>query len=126
MRHANNEKWETTHDGRNGTTKSRKNRTLRGKETYKYLGILEGYTIKQVQMKEKKLKKSYLRRTRKHLETKLYGRKLMKGINTWAVPLIRCSGPFLKCTREELKQMDQRTRKLMTMYKGLHLRDDVD
>ena len=36
------------------------------------------------------------------------------------------SGPFLKWTREELKQMDQRTRKLMTMHKALHPRDDVD
>ena len=47
-------------------------------------------------------------------------------INTWAVPLDRYSGPFLKWTREELKQMDQRTRKLMTMHKALHPRDDVD
>ena len=51
---------------------------------------------------------------------------LIKGINTWAVALIRYSGPFLKWTRDELKQMDQRTRKLMTMHKALHPRDDVD
>ena len=36
------------------------------------------------------------------------------------------SGHFLKWTKEELKQMDQRTRKLMTMHKALHPRDDVD
>ena len=47
-------------------------------------------------------------------------------INTWAVPLVRYSGPFLEWTRDELKQMDQRTRKLMTMHKVLHPRDDVD
>ena len=70
--------------------------------------------------------KEYLRRTRKLLETKLSSRNLIKGINTWAVPLVRYSGPFLKWTREELKQMDQRTRKLMTMHKALHPRDDVD
>ena len=35
-------------------------------------------------------------------------------------------GTFLKLTSEELKQMDQRTRKLMTMNKALHPRDDVD
>ena len=29
-------------------------------------------------------------------------------------------------TREELKQMDQRTRKLMTKHKALHPRDDND
>ena len=100
-------------------------RTLEEKETYKYLGILEADTIKQVQMKDT-TRKEYLRRTRKLLETKLSSRNLIKGINTWAVPRVRYTGPFLKWTREELKQMDQRTRKLMTMHKALHPRDDVD
>ncbi len=45
-------------------------RTLGEKETYKYLGILEADTIKQVEMKDK-IQKEYLRRTRKLLETKL-------------------------------------------------------
>ena len=60
-------------------------RTLGEKETYKYLGILEADTIKQQETKGK-IKKEYLRRARKLLETKLYGRNLVKGINTWAVP----------------------------------------
>ena len=71
-----------------------------------------------------KVKKEYLRRTRKLLETKLNSRNLIKGINTWAVPIIRYSGPFLKWTKKELRQIDQRTRKLMTMHKALHPRDD--
>ena len=100
-------------------------RTLGEKETYKYLGILEADTIKQVEMKEK-IKKEYIRRTRKLLETKLCSRNLINGINTWAVSLVRYFGPFLKCTREELKQMDQRTRKLLTLHKALHPKDDVD
>ena len=100
-------------------------KTLAENETYKYLGILEVDTIKQVEMKEK-IQKEYLRRTRKLLETKLNSRNLIKGINTWAVPLVIYSGPFLKWTRDELKQMDQRTRKVMTMHKALHPRDDVD
>ena len=72
------------------------------------------------------IRKEYLRRTRKLLETKLSSRKLIKGINTWAVPLVRYSGPFLKWTGDEHKQMDQRSRKLMTMHKALHSRDDVN
>ena len=40
-------------------------RTLTENETYKYLGILEADTIKQMEMKDK-IKKEYLRRTRKH------------------------------------------------------------
>ena len=99
--------------------------TLEENETYKYLGILEADTIKQGQMKDT-IRKEYLRRTRKLLETKLSSRNLIKGINTWAVLLVRYSEPFLKWTRDELKQMDQRTRKLMTMHKALHPRDDVD
>ena len=68
-------------------------RTLGENETYKYLGILEADTIKQVEMKDK-IRKEYLRRTRKLLETKLSSRNLTKGINTWAVTLARYSGPF--------------------------------
>ena len=45
--------------------------TLGEKEIYKYLGILEADTIKQEEMKEK-IKKEYLRRTRKLLEKTLW------------------------------------------------------
>ena len=100
-------------------------RTLGEKETCKYWEILEDDTIKQVEMKEK-IKKEYLGRTRKILETKLSSRNLIKGINTCAAPLVRYSVPFVKRTREELKQMDQKKRKLLTMHKALHPRDDVD
>ena len=54
--------------------------------------------------------KRYLKRSRKLLETKLSCRNLIKGINTWAMSLVRYSGPFFKWNRDELKQMDQRTR----------------
>ena len=100
-------------------------RTLAENETYKYLGILEADTIKQVEMKNN-TQKEYLRRTKKLLEIKISCRNFIKGINTWAVILDRYSGPFLKWTRDELRQMDQRTRKIMTMNKSLHPRDDVD
>ena len=96
-------------------------RKSRKKETNKYFGTLEADTIKQVEMKEN-IQKEYLRRTKKLLETKLCSKNLIKGINTSAEPLVRFFRPFLKWTREELKQMDQRTRKLMTMHKALHPR----
>ena len=50
--------------------------TLGERQTYEYLGILKADTSKQKEVKEK----DYLRRTRKLLETKLYTRKLVKGI----------------------------------------------
>ena len=77
-------------------------RTLKEKETIKYLGVLKAETIKLVEMKDK-IQKEYLRRNRKLQETKLSSRNLIKEVNPWAVPLIRYSGPFLKWTREDLK-----------------------
>ena len=100
-------------------------RALAENETDIYLGILEANTIKEVEMKDK-IQKEYLRRTWKLQETKLSSRNLIKAINTWVVPFVRYSGPFLKWTRDALKQMDQRKRKLMTMNKPLQPRDDVD
>ena len=47
-------------------------------------------------------------------------------MHTRAVSLVRYSWTFLKWTRDELRQMDQRTRKLMTMHKALHPRDGED
>ena len=100
-------------------------RTLGEKVIYKYFGILDADTIKHVEMEEK-IKKVYLRRTRKLLKTKLSSRNLIKGMNTWAVSLVRYLEPFLIWTRKEIKHMDQRTRKLMTLHKELHSRDHVD
>ena len=39
---------------------------------------------------------------------------------------VEYSKPFLKLTKEELRQTDQRTRKLMKMHKALHSRDNID
>ena len=86
---------------------------------------MQADTVKYAEIKEKIIKE-YLRRTRRLLETKLHCRNLIKGINTWTVPNVRYSGSLLKWTRDKLLQMHQRTRKLMTMHKALHPRDDID
>ena len=53
-------------------------------------------------------------------------RNLIKAINTWALLIVRYPRPFLKWTREKKnKQMNQRTRKIMTLHKTLHSRDEV-
>ena len=53
-------------------------RTLGEKQIYKYVGILEAVTIKQTEMKEK-IKKEYLRRSRKLLEIKYIAKISLKG-----------------------------------------------
>ena len=96
-------------------------RTLTENETYKYLGILEADSIKQVEMKNK-IQKEYLTTTRKLLETKLNCRNLIKGINTWAVPSLDTRDPFSSGPEMNLDKWT----KEMTMHKALHPRDDVD
>ena len=124
MLHANNVKHRTTHDGKNGTTKARKNQNARRNWLLQVLWNI-GCGHNQTSENERKHLKKYLRRVRKLLQTKLCSRKFSKGINAWAVHFVRYSGPFFKWTREEFKQMDKRTRKCMTLYKSLYPRDDV-
>ena len=50
-------------------------------------------------------------------------RNLIKGTNNRSVPFLRYSRPFLNWTEVGLRQMDQRTSKLMTVHKALHPSD---
>ena len=77
------------------------------KENYMYLGILEAGIIKQTEMKEK-VRKELLIKARKPLKIRFYRRNLIRGIKIWEALLVRYSGPFLKCTTEEHKQIDQK------------------
>ena len=102
LSHANNEKWKKTNNGRNRTVKSGKNHNIQRKGKLQVLGNT-GSEHQQASTDERKNKKEYLRRTRKLLETKLCSRNLIIEINTWVIPLVRYSGPFLKWTRRKLK-----------------------
>ena len=75
-------------------------------------------------MKEK-LKTEYLRRTRKVLESKLNSGNLSKAIKTCTVPLFCYSTTFVDWAKEEISETDTRTRKLLTMHKAHHPKDDV-
>ena len=67
-------------------------------------------------MKEK-VGNEYKRRVRKLLETKVNGQNVINAINTWAIPLLRYSEAFLGWTKEEIHQLDRKTRKLL-QYTG--------
>ena len=45
---------------------------------------------------------------------------MIEGINIWAVSLLRYSAAFLDWTKEEKQGIDRKTRKLITMHRGLH------
>ena len=94
-------------------------------EAYKYLGIQQSSTnhskvVKTTTMTE------YNRRVRAILKSKLSGGNQISAINTYAVPVVTYTAGIIDWTKEELRQMDTKTRKKMTIYKALHPRADVD
>ena len=51
---------------------------------------------------------------------------LVQGVNIWAVSLLRYSAAFISWRKCELQAIDRKTRKLFTIYEGLHPKSDVD
>lgn len=94
-------------------------------EGYRYLGILEKDEILSQKMKEK-IMGEYYRRLRLILKSRLNGKNKVMGINMWAVAVVRYGGGIVEWRQEELKRMDRKTRKMMTMYGALHPKSDVD
>ena len=92
---------------------------------YKYLGILEADDVKHNDMKQS-ISKEYLRRIRKILKSKLNGGNVVSAINSRAVSLIRHGAGIIKWSKEELRALDRKTRKLLTIYRSLHPQADVD
>lgn len=93
-------------------------------EGYKYLGVLEGADIMQKEMKEK-VRQEYLKRVKLVAKSKLYGGNLIKAVNAWAVAVVRYSAGILEWKDRELKAMDVRTRKLLTMFGAYHMKSSV-
>ena len=87
-------------------------------EGYKYLGVLQDAVAKNKEMKEK-VGKEYLRRVKLLSKSKLYAGNLVRGINAWAVGVIRYSARILDWTCNELRKLDSKTRKILTMAGAL-------
>ena len=91
---------------------------------YTYLEILETDKIKEKETKEK-FSKECLLRFRLILRSKLNGRNKIIAVNTWAVSVMRYRAGILKWNTDELKSIDRRTRKFMTMHVALHPKRDM-
>ena len=70
--------------------------------------------------------KESIRRLSKVLKPKLNDGDLVRGVNTWAVSLLRYSAAFLSWRKSELQAIDRKTRRLFTIYGVLHPKSDVD
>ena len=91
---------------------------------YKYLGVLEADNVMHDEMK-RKITKEYMRRVRKVAKSKLNGGNMIRAINTWAVALLRYAGGIVNWKKQDLKEIDAKTRKTLTMHGGFHPRDSV-
>ena len=82
------------------------------------------YDIVKEQEMKNKFRNEYFRRTKLVLKSKLNGKNKIMTLNTWAVSIFRYGAGILKWNKNEVQEMDRKTRKLMTMNKELHPRSD--
>ena len=92
---------------------------------YKYLGILEFDDILRSEMKSK-VKTNYFKRLKLILKSKLNARNLFLGINSWVVATFRYSAAILDWNKNEIDEMDRKTRKLLTIYGAFHPKSSVN
>ena len=96
-----------------------------GQEGYTYIGKIRLDKIKETEMKGK-VTKEYKGRQRLILISKLNGRNKVTAINRWAVAIFRYGDGIFQWKASELKDLNRKSRKTITMYRGLHPKSDVD
>ena len=60
------------------------------------------------------------------LKSKLNGRNKVLAINTWAASVLRYGAGILKWKTDEMKNMDRRSWKVMTMRSAFYAKSDTD
>ena len=124
MCHSYNEKRKTDALGRDHTAKQPTDQGDEGRRRWVQV-VLEVEGIKHLEMKEL-VRKEYFRRVKKILKSKLNGGNTIKAINSRAVSIIPYGAGIVDWTKEELQEMDRKTRKLLTINRALHPQADVD
>ena len=78
-------------------------------------------------MKKKyKVRKKCVRRIKKILKSKLNSSNVVPAINSRAVAVIRYSAGVITWTKDELRSIDRKTMKKLTMRRALHPQANVD
>ena len=93
-------------------------RELNGETTYKYLGIEESEKVENDIMKER-IRKEYLERLNKILQTELKLKNKIEAIKVLAVPVLGYSVGIVDWFQYELNELNIRTRK-MHVYKLIY------
>ena len=94
-------------------------------EKYKYLGQDENVGYESALNKER-VTKEYYRRVRKIWMSELYSNNKTIAHNIFATPVITPTIGILDWTKEELEQIDIKTRKILTSTGSFHINSDID
>ena len=92
---------------------------------YKYLGVNEAAGIQHAKMREK-IRKEYYRRVRLILKSEVNAVNRIAAINSLAIPVITYSMNIVNWQINDIKKLDTKTRKFLTMYGMHHPKTDVD
>ena len=98
---------------------------LKQGKTYKYLRAEQSEGIHHHQIKER-TKKECTRRLRMVLKSELNVENKITAMGELAVPLLRYSFGIINWRLEEIRKIDRKTRKVLTMYTLHHPKADID
>jgi hypothetical protein len=73
-----------------------------------------------------RLKQEYNRRLRMILKSELNARNTITATGALAVPVLRYSFGIFNWRIEDIKKIDRKTRRILTMYKVQHPKADID
>ena len=94
-------------------------------ECNKYLGQDENIGYNDVLNKERVIKE-YMKRIRKIWSSELYSNNKIINHNTFAIPVLTPTFGIIKWTKDELEQMDVKTRKILSCNGSFHVNSDID
>ena len=94
-------------------------------DSYKYLGMDEDIQY-QGKLNKDKVAKEYYRRVRKIWSSELYSKNKTHAYNSFAIPILTPTFGILEWTKEEVHQIDVKTRKILTLTGNFHRNSSVD
>ena len=92
---------------------------------YKYLGQDEDIGFSDTLNKER-VTKEYFQRVRNICSSELYANKKVTSPNIFAIPVITPTFGIINWTKEELRNIDIKTRKLLTSTGSFHINSDIN
>ena len=94
-------------------------------DSYKYLGQDENIQY-EGKLNKERVVAEYFRRVRKIWKSELYARNKVLAHNTFAVPVLTPTFGILNWTKDEVEQIDIKTRKLLTSTGNFHRNSSPD